>query len=102
MARETVKGTRQNGVYKVNQRTGEMSYEGQYGGRGSQSIRNSIRTVGARQAARTASAYRTNSGSSASRGGVTSFMGPSQNEYRQYARFSNGSSRISSRSARRG
>lgn len=58
---ETVKGTRSNGVYKVNQRTGEVTYEGQYGGRGSQAIRNSIRTVGARTAARTAAAYRTNS-----------------------------------------
>lgn len=53
-----------NAVYKVNQRTGEVTYEGEYGGRGGQSIRNSIQTVGARQAARTASAYR-NSTSSA-------------------------------------
>lgn len=57
---ETVKGTRSNGVYKVNQRTGQISYEGQYGGRGRESIRNSIRTVGARTAARTAAAFRNN------------------------------------------
>lgn len=50
---ETVKGTRPNGVYSVNQNTGRLQYRGQYGGEGSRAIRNAIRTVGARQAART-------------------------------------------------
>ena len=55
---EVVKGTRPNGVYNVNQRTGRLEYRGQYGGsasnpaRGRASIQNSIRTSGARQAAR--------------------------------------------------
>ena len=55
---EVVKGTRSNGVYNVNQRTGKLEYRGQYGGtasnpsRGRASLQNSIRTSGARQAAR--------------------------------------------------
>ena len=49
---EVVKGTKANGVYKVNQNTGKLTYEGQYTGRGQESIQNSIRTSGARQAAR--------------------------------------------------
>lgn len=49
---ETVKGTRRNGVYSVNQTTGRLQYRGQYGGEGGRALRNTIRTVGARQAAR--------------------------------------------------
>ena len=55
---EAVKGTKPNGVYNVNQRTGRLEYRGQYGGsasnpsRGRASMQNSIRTSGARQAAR--------------------------------------------------
>ena len=58
MGKEKVKGTRPNGVYQINQRTGELSYKGQYGGtarnpeRGRQALQNTIRTSGARQAAR--------------------------------------------------
>ena len=46
-----------SGVYKVNQNTGEVTYEGPYEGRGGQSVQNAIRTVGARQALRTARAF---------------------------------------------
>lgn len=49
---ETVKGTRTSGVYSVNQTTGRLEYRGQYGGSGGRALRNNIRTVGARQAAR--------------------------------------------------
>lgn len=55
---ETVKGTRPNGVYSVNQNTGRLQYRGQYGGTarnpegGRAALQNSIRTVGARQTRR--------------------------------------------------
>lgn len=58
MGKERVKGTKPNGVYQVNQKTGELSYKGQYGGtasnpgRGRKALQNTIRTSGARQAAR--------------------------------------------------
>ena len=56
---ETVKGTRPNGVYSVNQNTGRLQYRGQYGGTarnpegGRAALQQAIRTSGARQAART-------------------------------------------------
>ena len=49
---EAVKGTRRNGVYSIDQNTGRLQYRGQYGGEGGRALRNTIRTVGARQAAR--------------------------------------------------
>lgn len=59
---ETVKGTRRNGVYSVDQNTGRLTYRGQYGGTarnpegGRRALQNTIRTSGARQAARSARA----------------------------------------------
>ena len=55
---EAPKGTKPNGVYQIDQKTGQLKYKGQYPGKGQDALQNSIRTSGARAERRTKNAFR--------------------------------------------